>query len=312
MTTTVPLSALATAVEDIDAPLTRKFLFPDDDIRLHRHMEYLWGLEIYTIDPTHERSILHIRKSMETPFPSGAGSWTLVPTEETLAAMDSLQVHNFTSPVSERKSFLTEFAADEYEYIFVPLYTDVDFFLLQPGQAPRRFAAPYTNFPRVTSSANPFFVTFYSRLKIQPFHASTSQGWHHLYRNLRVQWRASPLPEEFLTSCYPETLISESDHGSQPEAQPDSQESKSGSDETVATPADEEGPSPVLDKDIFVHHWVREDASQPHERVVLGILPPDNRSRKLKEYARLDPRWRKETKRGKELSERLSKRPRCA
>jgi hypothetical protein len=22
-------------------------------------MEYLWGLEIYTIDPTHERSILH-------------------------------------------------------------------------------------------------------------------------------------------------------------------------------------------------------------------------------------------------------------
>ncbi|KAJ6588841.1 hypothetical protein B0H19DRAFT_1367363 [Mycena capillaripes] len=309
----VPLSALATSVEDIDAPLTRKFLFPKDDTRLHRHMEYLWGLEVYTIDPTHERSIFHIRESMKTPFPSGSGSWTLVPTEKTLAAMDSLQVHNLTVPVSKRKSFLAEFAAAEYEYIFVPLYTDVDFFILEPGLPPQRFSAPYTNFPLVTSSANPSFVTFESRLKIQTFHASTSKTWHRIFGDLTMLWFDAVLPEEFLTSCYPETLISESDHGSQPEAQLDtSPESKSGSDETVATPADEEGPSPVPDKDAFVHHWVREDASQPHERIVLGILPPDDRSRKLKEYARRDPQWRKETTKGKDLSERLSKRPRCA
>jgi hypothetical protein len=37
----------------------------------------------------------------------GIRTWTLAPTEETLAAMDALQTHNFTDPVSERKSFLT-------------------------------------------------------------------------------------------------------------------------------------------------------------------------------------------------------------
>jgi hypothetical protein len=34
MTTTVPLSAFATCLEDIDAPLTRKFLFPQDDVEI--------------------------------------------------------------------------------------------------------------------------------------------------------------------------------------------------------------------------------------------------------------------------------------
>jgi hypothetical protein len=34
MTTTVPLSALATSLEDIDAPLTRRFLFPKEDVRM--------------------------------------------------------------------------------------------------------------------------------------------------------------------------------------------------------------------------------------------------------------------------------------
>lgn len=71
--TAVPLSALATAVEDIDAPWTERYLYPNESdlVRLsgapasvanmsqHRHMEYLWGLEIFTIDPTHERSVLH-------------------------------------------------------------------------------------------------------------------------------------------------------------------------------------------------------------------------------------------------------------
>jgi hypothetical protein len=36
-----------------------------------------------------------------------AGGWTLIPTEETLAAMEALQDHNITAPVSQRKSFLT-------------------------------------------------------------------------------------------------------------------------------------------------------------------------------------------------------------
>ncbi|KAJ7719750.1 hypothetical protein B0H14DRAFT_625112 [Mycena olivaceomarginata] len=80
------------------------------------------------------------------------------PNEETLAAMLALQKYNITAPVSKRKSFLTEFSATEYEYIIVPLSTELDFFILQPGEAPRRFSSPYTGLPRVTSSAHPFFV----------------------------------------------------------------------------------------------------------------------------------------------------------
>ncbi|KAJ7853867.1 hypothetical protein B0H13DRAFT_1197666 [Mycena leptocephala] len=141
MTTTVPFSALATVEEPIDAPLARRFLFPKDDVRLHRHIEYLWGLEIYSFDSTHERSILHIRKSMD--LSASTGCWTLAPTEETLAAMNSLQTHNFTVPVSERKSFLTEFSATEYEYILVPLCTDVDFLMLESGRPLQRFSATF-------------------------------------------------------------------------------------------------------------------------------------------------------------------------
>ncbi|KAJ7864027.1 hypothetical protein B0H13DRAFT_2069849 [Mycena leptocephala] len=303
MTTTVALSTLATFIED-DAQLTTKFLFPKD-VRLHRHMEYLWGLEIYTIDPTHERSILHIRKSM-----GGIRTWTLAPTEKTLAAMKALQTHNFTDPVSERTSFLTEFSAAEYEYIFVPLYTEDDFFVLEPGRAPQRFGFPYTNFPRVTCSANPFFVTFYSRPKIQRFHASTSKTWHRLFGDITMQWCACPLPEEFLLSCYPDTLISETVD--------DEPKSKSGSEETVVTPM-EEGPSPVPDKESFVYDWVRRDARQPHERLVLGSPAPRplarledyTGKRKNSEASPPSPRWPKESKRGMESCERLFKRTRC-
>ncbi|KAJ6470074.1 hypothetical protein C8R47DRAFT_937563, partial [Mycena vitilis] len=120
------------------------------------YLEFLWGLEINKLNLTHERSRIETRESMN----SCADNWALAPTEETLVAMEELQDYNCLVPVSERKSFLTEFAAAEYEYIFVPLCTDIDFFIMEPGKSPQRFNAPYTNFPRVTSSANPFFVTF--------------------------------------------------------------------------------------------------------------------------------------------------------
>ncbi|KAJ7747248.1 hypothetical protein B0H16DRAFT_1888779 [Mycena metata] len=257
MTSTVPLSSLAASPND-NAPLVSKLLFTKDT-RLLRHLEYLWGLEIHTFDPTHERSILHIRKSMEN---LSSGSWSLVPTQETLAAMHLLQKHNYTLPLSQRKSFLTEFSA-EYEYIFVPLDTDVDFFVLQPGQDPQRLASPYDDFPRVTSSANPFFVLFYSRL--HRYSAPTSEAWQLLCGSVTSQWRAFPLPEEFLMSCYPESLVSESDDESEPDGQ-----SKSGSEETVVTPMDE-GPSPVPGKEAFVSAWVRNDAGQPRESLVLDV-----------------------------------------
>ncbi|KAJ7666236.1 hypothetical protein DFH06DRAFT_1295346 [Mycena polygramma] len=304
-TRTVPLSALATAVEDIDATkLKRRLLLPRDDISLHRHMEYLWGLNIHTIDPTHERNIIRVRKSMTT-FPTGRG-WTLVPTEETLAAMDALQVHNFTVPISERKSFLTEFSAKEYEYIFVPLYTEAEFFILEPDRTPQRFSAPYTDFPLVTSTANPFFVTFDSRLKIRPdLRASTSESWYELFGDITIHWGPFPLPEDFLSTSNPATLVTPTDHASEPELHHDGPEWKSGSGETVVTPADE-----VPDKEVYICKWVQQ-TSLLHEPMKPPPLSPTPRSHRRRNQQKTIPypRWQTESKRGKAFSERLVKPP---
>ncbi|KAJ7666245.1 hypothetical protein DFH06DRAFT_1295353 [Mycena polygramma] len=269
MTATVPLSALATTIEDIDAPFTL--------------MQYLWGLDIQTIDPTHERSFLEVRKSMESeaPLRSGTG-WTLVPTEETLAAMDALQVHNFPVLVSERKSFFDEFSATTYEYIFVPLYTEVDFFILEAGRPPQRFSAPYADFLRVTSTTNPFFVAFYSRRKVLRQNTLLSETWHRVFGDLKLCWVDSVLPEEFLLSCYPATLDTLSDHDSESETElrPGELESKFGSDAMVVTFADESA-SCVYDKEEFVLQWVQRNARILHKHfALLPPAPPAHRGRK--------------------------------
>ncbi|KAJ7778334.1 hypothetical protein B0H16DRAFT_1878997 [Mycena metata] len=311
MTTPVPLSALAASPDDTSTELCKKFLFSHVEEYLHRQIEYLWGMEIYTIDPTHERSVIRIRKSMET-LPKG--SWTLVPTEETLVAMKALQVYNYTVPVSERKSFLAEFAAAEYEYIFVPLSTDVDFFVLEPGRQPERFSAPYNNFPLVTSSANPFFVAFYSRLDIWSFQASAPRTWNKLFDTITVPWCSSVVPEDFLLSCYPESLISDSGDESEPELE---LRSKSGSDETVMTPIDE-GPSPVPEKETFVNTWVKQrsrEAYRVYERPTLSSpspwppAPRKERARALRDTLRTYAAWHRETERGRNCTRRFFKDP---
>ncbi|KAJ7778333.1 hypothetical protein B0H16DRAFT_1711841 [Mycena metata] len=305
----VPLSALAASPDATNTKLCQRLLFSQVEGYLHRQIEYLWGMDIHTIDPTHERSVICIRKSMET---LAKGSWTLVPTEETLSAMDALQVHNYTVPVPERKSFLAEFPPAEYEYIFVPLSTDVDFFILEPGRQPRRFSAPYDNFPLVTSSANPFFIAFYSQLKIQSFQASASQAWNQLFDNITVPWCSSVVPEDFLLSCYPESLISESGDESEPEPALELH-SKSGSDETVMTPIDE-GPSPVPEKESFVNTWVkqrRRDAYRVYERPTLSSpspwppAPRKERARALRDTVRTYAAWHRETERGRNCTRRF-------
>ncbi|KAJ7033697.1 hypothetical protein C8F04DRAFT_614113 [Mycena alexandri] len=310
----VPLSALAASPDDTSTKLSKRFLFSQvEDYLQHRQIEYLWGMEIHTIDPTHELSVICIRKSMET-LPKG--SWTLVPTEETLATMKALQVHNYTVPVSERKSFLAEFPAAEHEYIFVPLSMDVDFFVLEPGRSPQRFSAPYDNFPRVTSSANPFFVAFYSQLKIRSFRASASPTWNRLFSTITVPWCSSVLPEDFLLSCYPESLISESGDESEPDPEL-KLHSKSGSDETVLTPVDE-GPSPVPEKESFVKTWVkhrRRDAYRVYERPTLSSpspwppAPREERARALRDAVKMYASWHRETERGRNCTRRFFRDP---
>ncbi|KAJ7185583.1 isoprenoid synthase domain-containing protein [Mycena filopes] len=263
MASVVPLTALSTSPDAGGAPLTRKYLFRDDDVRVQRLMEYLWGLEINTMDRNHESSILHIHKSMTTLI---RGRWALAPTEDTLAAMESLQRHNYTVPISERRSFLdVEFPAGEYEYIFVPLNTDADFFVLEPGRAPRRFSAPYDNFPHVTSSANPFFVMFSSRLRMASSDVSNSDEWHRLFSEVTLEWFSDDPPEDFLLSSYPESLVSDAESETQVD-------SKSGGHETVVTPMDEDSSS-VPDKEAFVDDWLRDDIGQPQENLVWSGTP---------------------------------------
>ncbi|KAF8139467.1 hypothetical protein K438DRAFT_1879774 [Mycena galopus ATCC 62051] len=248
---------------------------------------------IFLAVPPPLATVCSVRKSMV----ASDLSWTLVPTEETLTAMHALQVHNFRVPSSERKSFLTEFSAAEYEYIFIPL-EPLDFYILQPGQAPRRFGAPYTDFPLVRSSVNPFFVAFYSRTKIRRYHVS--ETWQQAFGSVKVHWRSGDLPEDFLLSCG-------LDDG--PEGFLGDQELESDSEETVATPLDE-GPSAIPDKETFVCNWVRQDASHPHERVLRNVPPPTpplDRTRKYHETIRAVPRWRLESKRGQDHSARLFK-----
>ncbi|KAK7000684.1 hypothetical protein R3P38DRAFT_3218363 [Favolaschia claudopus] len=302
MTSSVPLTSIATSLEDFNEPLAKKFLFPAET-RLHRDMEYLWGMEMGTIDPTHERSILQVRKSMVTPFPGGANSWFLVPTEETLNAMYELQMHNLDVPVSERISFFDEFAEDEYEYIFVPRKTGVDFFISQPGLAPRRISAPYTDFPRVTSSALPFFVAFDSQNKVLCLPAT--RGWQAACVNLTVHWQPGELPEDFLLSCYPETLVTKSDDETPTEI--DFSGSKSGSDETIVTPEDDDGPLFFPDKKLYIHEWVESDARQSWDPVPRNIIPPTprrDRTRDVSEASQKRAQWRVESKRGLRYFER--------
>ncbi|KAK7005772.1 hypothetical protein R3P38DRAFT_2556582 [Favolaschia claudopus] len=309
MTTTVPIDAIATCrrdlEEDYEAKLATTFLFPNDKCK-HRRMEYLWGLEIYTIDPTHERSILKVRESMTVPLPNGRRSWVLLPTEETLVAMVALQVHNFNVPISERKSFLAEFSAKEYEYIFLPLSTEVDFFVSRPGRGLQSLRRPSTDILRVKSTANPFFVTFDAWLvggdlsSFQP-----SLVWTDHLARLTIHWHRKNLPDEFLLSCYPETLVSES-AAAETMSETDFDVSKAGSEETVVTPLDEY-PSPVLGKYTLVSAWVQQESQQPHDRVVpVNIIPPTprgDRTRGIGAYKR-PPQWRLESKRGLQAFER--------
>ncbi|KAJ7601173.1 hypothetical protein C8J56DRAFT_1157394 [Mycena floridula] len=314
----VPLHAIATAIEDIDEPLKEKFLFATAPgaAEVHRNLEYLWGLEIYTIDPKHERSIIRIRKSMQKPLSSDWGDWTLAPTEQTLSAMLSLQDYNELCPVSERKSFLTEFSAPEYEYIFVPLCSDVEFFILQSGSAPRRFSAPYLDFPRVTSSVNPFFVIFSAGFRIRPNNPLFSDAWHQSLGDMSVQWRPFSLPHDFLSSCYscyPEDFRSETAYESEPDPHSGRDDPKSGSDETMVKPV-EESPSPVPDKEELVYQWVQHDVD-PRLHQKLGKVsttpwPPApcvEKSRALKDALRFYPCWHRETERGRQCSLRFYK-----
>jgi hypothetical protein len=102
-----------------------------------------------------------------------------------------------------------------------------------------------------------------SRGKIHRSDVSISKAWGQAFLLLTVHRFPKDLPEKFLRSCYSATLYTVSEYDSEPD------ESKSGSDETVVTPMDEEGTSHFPPgKEEFVFDWVRWGASHSHECVV--------------------------------------------
>ncbi|KAK7005776.1 hypothetical protein R3P38DRAFT_3214722 [Favolaschia claudopus] len=307
MTSAVPLDTIATSLEDLrDDSVTTRCLCPCDDNSTLRVLEFLWGLDIYALNPMQDSmrdsksSRLEFNKSMDIKLPDGHRTWTLVPTEETLVAMLDLHRQNCNVPVSERTSLFTEFSASQFEYIFVPLTTQLDFFIRVSGK-PQKYTAPYNDFPRVISSANPFFVAFDSRPSIKKYRHFPSEEWRRVFVHLSILWHPSPLPDDFIYSCYPPTLYSVSDHDASDGG------SNCASEETAMSPVCE-GPFLNPDKEAFVCKWVQEERQQPCDRVIPGdLVPPaywEERTRSVPEACRKRAQWRVESKRGFQYFER--------
>ncbi|KAJ7598415.1 hypothetical protein C8J56DRAFT_914015 [Mycena floridula] len=261
-TAAVSLHSLASAVEESDAPLFQQYLAHDfrDD---HRQLEFHWGLELFTFNEDHERSIVQVRKSMlNLPH----GRWALVPTEETMSAMLVMQKHNILSPVSQRKSFLTEFSDPTYEYLFIPLRTDIDFFVIEAGRAPQRYPAPYHDFPRIKSSANPFFVMLAASAQSQVDICNApgiSKAWRSSYLQLTIHWLRPNLPQAFVLSCFPEDLVS--DIGDEPDSDSLRTPTETNPQEERHVKRKASSPrlddlSPPADKGLLISNWVQHDA----------------------------------------------------
>ncbi|KAK7001597.1 hypothetical protein R3P38DRAFT_3045904 [Favolaschia claudopus] len=307
MTYAVPLDTIATSLEDLrDDSLTTRNLCPWDNHCMLRQLEYLWGLEPYALDPMQNSmqdskcNRLEYHKSMDVKLPNGNRSWTLIPTEETLAAIFALHRQNCYAPISERKPFFTEFPASQFEYIFVPLTTQLDFFIRVSGK-PQKYTAPYNDFPRVISSANPFFVAFDSRVSIHKDRHSPSEEWRRLFVRLSILWHPSPLPDGFLPKCYSPSHYSVSDSDASDVG------SNCASEETVVSTV-YEGPFLAPDnKEELVKNWLKTDSPQGEPVVPGNSLPPTprgDRARKVPEASLKRAQWRVESKRGLEYFER--------
>ncbi|KAL1660109.1 hypothetical protein GGF50DRAFT_63895 [Schizophyllum commune] len=131
--------------------------------------------------------------------------WRLVPTPDTLKAIETMLRHNARADDNSRKVFTEEFPGPNHEYELIPaalklegrrptIYIDV-------GEAtPRAFNYPYSDLPTVKSRAHPFFVLD----SLEGFMLGGARllryPWMRPYRQaaLRVSglWRGTP-PVEF-------------------------------------------------------------------------------------------------------------------
>ncbi|KAJ7584243.1 hypothetical protein C8J56DRAFT_1167039 [Mycena floridula] len=233
----------------------------------------------------HERSIVHVRKSM-LKLPRGRCQ-ALVPTEEAVGMLlDAASLQEFSDPT--------------YEYLFIPLKTDIDFFVVEAGRAPQRYSSPYTNFPRITSSANPFFVML----------AVSSQ----INISLTIHWIRSNLPQKFILSCFPEDLVS--DNGDESDSDGLLTPLNPETDEQGRKPASSESHrlddlSPPADKELLISNWVRHDADpkrlSPPVTEFHSPWPPSapkEKPRPAIDAVYCEPSWFTDSEQGKILVDR--------
>ncbi|KAJ7592160.1 hypothetical protein C8J56DRAFT_1162594 [Mycena floridula] len=283
MSNSVPLEALTTALDDLDAPL-EKYVLISGAKHLHRSFEYLWGLNAFEFDETHERNIIYLRKSLHARLRQG---WTLIPTIETLTAMRALVGHNSRCPLTERKSFLSEFSAPEYEYMFLPM--DIQEEIIVDG---RCFSPPYQGFPRIRCSANPFFVAYQCEGQIiLSDSAVCSKAYLTAYFLVSSDWHGG-YPKSFVGE--PESSDSDSDE--------ETQWSDSSEDSVPAPALPPPSRTPVT-KQSRIANWVKSNADPELHEPAMEPLKSPLKARKPRPDSKAA--WRRDSVLGQRWTEQL-------
>ncbi|KAL1735020.1 hypothetical protein EV714DRAFT_280649 [Schizophyllum commune] len=162
----VPLTAISFNDSIAEEPLTgRQVVSLDQDLDYQRiwTLEWFWGLSKGTLPLKSDLNILEMRADMLQSYDEEG--WTLVPTADTLKAMEVILRHNVRAEDAFRKVFTEEISTPVHEYRLVPIgmkaqglrptiYVDV-------GEAtPRAVRHPYNDLPTIKSGAHPFFVVY--------------------------------------------------------------------------------------------------------------------------------------------------------
>ncbi|KAJ7592149.1 hypothetical protein C8J56DRAFT_521255 [Mycena floridula] len=283
MSNSVPLEALTTALDDLGAPL-EKYALVSGESHMHRALEFIWGLNAFEFDETHEKNIICLRKSMHGLLSQG---WTLIPTIETLTAMKEMVRYNTQCALTQRKSFLTEFSAPEYEYIFLPLDIQEEILVYE-----HRFVPPYQDFPRIRCSANPFFVAYHCEGQIilsDP--AVCPRPYRSAYFLVSSDWHGG-CPKSFVGE------IESSDSDSDDETQ-----WSDSSEDSVPAPALPPPSRTPVTKQSRIANWVKSNADPELHQPAMEPLKSPLKARKPRPDSKAA--WRRDSALGQRWTEQL-------
>ncbi|KAL1713082.1 hypothetical protein EV715DRAFT_296434 [Schizophyllum commune] len=202
----VPLTVVSLRSNVTENPQIERavvFLDEDRDYQLIWTLEWYWGLPKGALSTKCRLNRFEMRADMLKSY--NEDGWILMPTTETLKAIEVMLRHNIQAGNTQRRTFTEEFPAAMHQYQLLPaalsgkgrrptIYVDI-------GEAtPRQFHYPYSDLPTVESRTHPFFVLH----ALEGFMLGSARvlryPWLRPYRQaaLRVSglWRGAP-PREF-------------------------------------------------------------------------------------------------------------------